>query len=164
MLVRLAELRDLPELLDIYNYEVLNGYATFDSVPHTYEQRKVWFDEHNKDHHPLIVAVDDKGKIAGYSSLSGYRPKDSYKPSVELSVYVSPNHRRMGVATLLMEKILEMAREDDVIHTVVSVITIGNDASIRLHEKFGFTYCGTIREVGIKNGKLLSIDNFQLMV
>lgn len=62
MLVRLAELRDLPELLDIYNYEVLNGYATFDSVPHTYEQRKVWFDEHNKDHHPLIVAVDDKGK------------------------------------------------------------------------------------------------------
>ena len=70
----------------------------------------------------------------------------------------------MGVATLLMEKILEMAREDDVIHTVVSVITSGNDASIRLHEKFGFTYCGTIREVGIKNGKLLSIDNFQLMV
>ena len=59
MLVRLAELRDLPELLDIYNYEVLNGYATFDSVPHTYEQRKVWFDEHNKDHHPLIVAVGD---------------------------------------------------------------------------------------------------------
>lgn len=164
MQIRIAVLGDLPELLDIYNYEVLNGYATFDSIPQTYEQRKVWFEEHNKDHHPLIVAVDDEGKIAGYSSLSSYRPKDSYKPSVELSVYVSPNHRRMGVATVLMEHILEMAREDDTIHTVVSVITSGNDASIRLHEKFGFTYCGTIREVGIKFGKLMSIDNFQLIV
>ena len=111
MRIRIAVLGDLPELLDIYNYEVLNGYATFDSIPQTYEQRKVWFEEHNKDHHPLIVAVDDEGKIAGYSSLSSYRPKDSYKPSVELSVYVSPNHRRMGVATVLMEHILEMARD-----------------------------------------------------
>ena len=164
MLVRTAQIEDLPELLEIYNYEVLNGIATFDSIAHTYEMRKAWFDEHNKDHHPLIVAVDDDGRVAGYASLSSYRPKDSYRPSVELSVYVSKDHRRKGVATLLMTRILELAKEDDVIHTVVSVITTGNQASVRLHEKFGFTYCGTIHEVGIKFGKLMSIDNYQLMV
>jgi phosphinothricin acetyltransferase len=47
---------------------------------------------------------------------------------------------------------------------VVSVITGGNEASEKLHREFGFTNCGTLREVGIKFGKDLDIVNYQLMV
>ncbi len=163
MLVRTASESDLPELLAIYNYEVLNGFATFDSVPQTPEQRKVWFDAHNIGNHPLIVA-EENGKVAGYASLSEYRSKDSYRSTVELSIYVSENYRRKGVATLLMSTILDMARADESIHTVVSVITSGNEASLALHRRFGFEYCGTLREVGRKFGRMLDIDNYQLMV
>lgn len=163
MLVRMATESDLPELLDIYNYEVTNGYATFDSVPQTYEQRKVWFDAHNIGNHPLIVA-EESGKVAGYASLSEYRSKDSYRTTVELSVYVAEAFRRKGVATRLMSAILDRARADGSIHTVVSVITSGNEASLALHRRFGFEYCGSLREVGCKFGRMLSIDNYQLMV
>ena len=62
------------------------------------------------------------------------------------------------------EEILRMAREDASIHMVVSVITAGNEASSRLHEKFGFTFCGTIPEVGMKFGRYLDIDNYWLGV
>ena len=113
--------------------------------------------------HPLIVA-EEKGEIAGYATLSTYREKEAYKSTVELSVYVSPNHRRIGVGTKLMEEILHLARNDESIHTVVSVITSGNAASCRLHEKFGFTFSGTIKEVGIKLGKYVDIDNYFLIV
>lgn len=161
--IRTAERRDIPALLDIYNYEVEYGVATFDLIPKTLEQRTEWFEEHNIENHPLIVAELD-GKTAGYASLSSYREKEAYKSTVELSVYVAPDCRKCGIATALMEAILKMAREDESIHTVVSVITSGNAASTSLHEKFGFTFCGCIKEVGVKFGKYLSIDNYQLTV
>ncbi len=56
------------------------------------------------------------------------------------------------------------AREDARTHNVVSVITAGNEASIRLHERFGFTFCGTVPEVGVKFGRLLDIDHYSLLV
>ena len=59
---------------------------------------------------------------------------------------------------------LEMARKDDSIHTVVSVITGGNEVSIKLHEKYGFTCCGVMHEVGYKLGAYRDIVNYELRV
>ena len=163
MKIRKAEQKDLQELLDIYNYEVLNGVATLDLEPKTLEEWQVWFDKHNVSNHPLYVAEVD-GKVAGYVSLSSYREKEAYQSTVELSVYVGPHFRRMGVASSMMEFILREARDDASIHNVVSVITSGNEASRKLHDKFGFQFCGMIPEVGVKFGRMLSIDNFSLIV
>ncbi len=163
MIIRIAEERDMPQLLDIYNYEVLHGLATFDLHAKTMEERMVWFHAHNKDNHPLIVAEID-GRAAGYASLSHYRDKEAYARTVELSVYIDPEYRRRGIARQLMAALLKEARQRDDIHTVVSVITDGNDASVKLHEDFGFTYCGTIKEVGQKFGKMLGIVNYQILV
>ena len=162
-IIRKAEKKDLAALLDIYNYEVERGVATFDLNPKSMEEWEMWFACHNIDNHPLIVLEED-GVVAGYASLSPYREKEAYISTVELSVYVAPEHRGKGVAGALMEAILKLAREDETIHTVVSVITGGNAPSIRLHEKFGFTFGGTIREVGWKMGRYLDIDNFYLIV
>ena len=63
-----------------------------------------------------------------------------------------------------METILDIARQDDTLHTVISVITAGNQASERLHSKVGFEFCGCMREVGIKFGNYLDIVNYQLFV
>lgn len=163
MKIRAAEEKDMPELLDIYNYEVEKGYATFDLRPKTMEERMVWFREHNRDNHPLIVA-EEAGKAVGYASLSFYRIKEAYAATVELSLYVHKDYRRRGIAAELAETILNMAREREDIHTVISVITGGNAASMKLHKKLGFTHCGTMREVGVKFGKLLDIENYQIMV
>lgn len=80
--------------------------------------------------------------------LSPYRLKDAFKSTVELSIYIHQDYRGQGVATRLMERILEMAKADTMIHNVVSVITAGNERSTKLHNRFGFTYCGLTPEVG----------------
>ena len=164
MIIRKAEQRDLSAITDIYNYEVINGVATFDIKPKSTEERQQWFDLHNKENHPLIVAEDEEGKICGYASLSPYREKEAYRSCVELSVYVAHDSRRQGIATALMSEIINLAKKDKSTHTVVSVITAGNEASKKPHERFGFDFCGTISEVGIKFGKYLSIDNYCLIV
>ncbi len=163
MVIRKPVREEIPALLDIYNYEVENGVATLDINKKTLKEWEKWYDNHNIGNHPLIVCETD-GEIAGYATLSTYREKEAYKSTVELSVYVSPSHRKMGVGTALMEAIIAMAKEDESIHTVVSVITAGNEASRRLHEKFGFTFCGTIPEVGEKFGRYVDIENYSLRV
>lgn len=163
MIIRLAEERDIKPLLDIYNYEILNGTATFDLNPKTLSEWQQWYKAHNVDNHPLIVAEEDSVAV-GYASLSSYREKEAYKSTVELSVYVSKDYRGQGIGSKLMEEILRLAREDDSIHTVVSVITSDNEESVRLHEKLGFAFCGTIHEVGMKFGRYLSISNFEIKV
>ena len=115
------------------------------------------------ENHPLRVAeIDDC--VAGYGSLSSYREKEAFRSTVELSVYVSPTFRRRGVASALMADLLALAREDERTHAVVSVITAGNEASRRLHEKFGFVFCGRIPEVGMKFGRYQDIENHWLRV
>lgn len=163
MELRIARQADLPQLLEIYNYEVTHGVATLDVHPQTMEQRQAWFDAHNVENHPLYVA-EQNGVVAGYASLSAYREKEAFASTVELSIYVAPDCRRQGVAAALMEFILQKAREDARTHNVVSVITAGNEASIRLHKRFGFTFCGTVPEVGVKFGRLLDIDHYSLLV
>lgn len=150
-------------LLDIYNYEVEHGVATLDLQPKDMQQWEAWFAAHNVENHPLLVAETD-GHVAGYASLSDYREKEAYKTTVELSVYIGPDDRQKGIATALMEAILAEARRDGRTHTVVSVITAGNEASVRLHRRFGFEFCGTIREVGMKFGRYLDIENYSLRV
>lgn len=163
MIIRKAEIKDLEELLKIYNHEVKHGVATLDLQLKTLAEWKQWFDKHNVDNHPLFVAVLDNC-IAGYASLSSYREKEAYKTTVELSIYIGVDSRKKGIASALMEFVLDEARKDERTHTVVSVITAGNEASRRLHEKFGFEFCGTIKEVGMKFGEYRDIENYRLSV
>lgn len=201
--IRTAVREDIPALAQIYNYEVEHGTATLDLHPRDLADRTAWFELHNNDNHPLIVAVASDvvqgnaigdniaagnavpdgatagnatadGTIAGnaasveivvgYASLSPYREKEAYASTVELSIYIHQDYRRRGIATALMRAILELAKEDGRTHLVVSVITSGNEASARLHERFGFTFCGTMRDVGMKFGVYQAIDNYTLVV
>lgn len=163
MEIRWAEKRDLERLTEIFNYEVVNATSSFARRPRTAEEREAWFEEHDWDTHPLIVAEMD-GRVAGYASLSTFRSYEAYEASVELSVYVDSDVRGQGIGKALMEHILGMARENDRIHTVISVITGDNETSIRLHEKFGFDCCGTLKEVGFKFGRYLDAAFYQLPV
>ena len=128
MVIRLAEERDIQLLKDIYNYEVENTTATFDLVPRTLEDRTEWFLEH-KQGNSILIVTDIDGIAVGYASFSQYRTKDAYKSTVELSVYVNHNYRGMGIAKELIKTIIQMAKERDDIHSIISVITGGNDAT-----------------------------------
>jgi len=154
---------DISACLSIYNYEVEHGVATLDLEPRTLEEWREWYNAHSDEHHPIIVGtIDDV--VVGYTSLSPYRLKDAFKSTVELSIYIHQDYRGQGVATRLMEHILEMAKVDTMIHNVVSVITAGNEGSTKLHNRFGFTYCGLTPEVGFKHGKYQDTETYALLV
>ena len=96
MRTRLAEPRDAEAIRAIYNLEVLESTVTFDLVPRTLAEQVEWIDEHSGGH-PAIVAVDDTATVVGFASLSPYRPRPAYAPTVEDSVYVHRESRGKGI-------------------------------------------------------------------
>lgn len=164
LIIRSIAKDDVFACLTIYNYEVEHGVATLDLEPRTLEEWHEWYNAHSDEHHPIIVGTIDDVVVGGYASLSPYRLKDAFKSTVELSIYIHKDYRGQGVATRLMERILKMAKADTMIHNVVSVITAGNEESTKLHNRFGFTYCGLTPEVGFKHGKYQDTETYALLV
>lgn len=159
--IRTAMLEDLPDILAIYNEAIRTTTATFDLEEQTLEERFIWFKTYG-DKYPLIVADYDE-KVIGYCCLSPFNKKAAYDKTVELSIYLSGKHRGTGVGSLLMEEIITRAKKHG-FHTIIGGITTGNEASVRLHKKFGFLHAGHLREVGYKFGKWQDVDYYQLMV
>jgi phosphinothricin acetyltransferase len=100
-----------------------------------------------------MVATDaDSQAILGYATSSAFRAKPAYATSVEVTVYVAPDAARRGVGTLLYEALFSALDSED-LHRAYAGIALPNEASVRLHERFGFRHVGTYREVGRKFGR-----------
>ncbi|GAV39004.1 GNAT family N-acetyltransferase [Streptomyces acidiscabies] len=145
---------DLAALTELYNHYVRETPITFDTAVFTVEERRPWLLSHPEDGpHRLMVATDtDSQEILGYATSSPYRPKAAYSTSVEVTVYVAPGAGGRGVGTLLYEALFAALEKED-LHRAYAGIAQPNEASTRLHERFGFQYLGTYREVGRKFGR-----------
>ncbi|MBV7699908.1 GNAT family N-acetyltransferase [Streptomyces sp. TRM70350] len=145
---------DLAALTDLYNHYVRETSITFDTAVFTPEERRPWLLSHPEDGpYRLMVATNaDSQEILGYATSSPYRAKPAYATSVEVTVYVAPHAGRRGVGTLLYKALFEALSGED-LHRAYAGIAQPNEASTRLHERFGFRYVGTYREVGRKFGR-----------
>lgn len=161
-MIRKACFEDIPAMTSIYNEVVRSNAATFDIDPQSLESRSRWFYSHGINN-PIIV-VEQEGKVYGYAGLSPFGSDDGYDRSVKLCIYLHKDKRGEGLGSELMEAILVLAKENPVIHTVVSEITSSNEGSKRLHDIFGFSYCGTIKECGYKFDQYHDMDFYQLIV
>jgi phosphinothricin acetyltransferase len=149
---------DLEALTDLYNHYVRETPITFDTEIFTPEERRPWLSSHPEDGpHRLMVSVDaDSQQILGYATSSPHRPKPAYGTSVETTVYVAAHAVGRGIGTLLYATLFEALSGQD-LHRAYAGVVQPNAASTRLHERFGFRYVGTYREVGRKFGRFWDV-------
>lgn len=159
MLVRRAESRDAADIAAIYNHYVENSTATFDTVSKTAEDREQWLQSHD-DAYPVFVA-EDGGSVIGFASVSPYRDRPAWAPTVEAGVYVMQGLTGSGVGPKLLSAIIEAARGAGH-HVMVSQIVADNRASLVMCERAGFERVGCMREVGFKAGRWLDVEIVQL--
>lgn len=160
-IVRPATEADVPAMTDIYNYEVLNGWATFDIEPRTVEDRLEWFRETRHPH--CIAAAEDAGEVVGWGCLRPFHERAAYRFTTQNSVYVHQDHRGRGVGRLILAWLIDRARENG-FHSIMAGISQDNPASDRLHRSLGFEFVGTEREVGYKFERWLDVTWWQLML
>jgi phosphinothricin acetyltransferase len=131
-------------------------------VARSHEEQLAWLEGHTGAY-AATVLVDDAHAVAGFASLSPYRSRPAYAPTVEDSVYVHHEHRGRGFGRLLLDDLLRRAR-DHGFHSVIARIVGGHEASIAVHARCGFEYAGTEREVGRKQSRWLDVVLMQRML
>lgn len=150
--IRAATEADLPALVELYNHYVRTSAVTFDLEPFTVESRRPWFAQFAASGRRQLLVGVLGGELVGYASSGALRPKAAYDPSVETSIYLAPPHVGRGFAAQLYAALFDRLSREDV-HRAYAGITLPNDASVKLHERFGFTQVGVWREVGRKFDK-----------
>ncbi len=160
--IRRAENRDIGEILDIVNYEILNSTVLYDYKERTYDQQLRWFEQKEADAMPVIVA-ERNNEVVGFGTYDIFRPWAAYRFSVEHSVYVNNNSRGAGIGKLILSELIESAREDGY-HTMIAGVDGSNGRSIEFHKRFGFKEIGTFKEVGFKFDKWLDLTFLQLFL
>jgi len=150
-------------ILAIFNDAIINSTALYDYKARTRDNMVTWFAAKQAGNFPVIGAVDEQGKLLGFASYGTFRAWPAYKYSVEHSLYVHQDHRGKGLGPLLLEKLIATATEQQY-HTMIGGIDIENTGSIKLHERFGFSHAGTIKEAAFKFERWLDLGFYQLIL
>jgi len=162
IIIRAANEEDLAGMLNIYNDVILNTTAVYSEKPHTMEMRLEWFRERVNNNFPVFVA-DNGGEVAGFSSFGHFRAWPCYRYTVEVSVYVETSQRGKGISKLLLQSLIERAKEMK-IHAMLAGISADNEVSIRLHKSFGFVEVAHFKEVGYKFDRWLDLKFLELII
>jgi phosphinothricin acetyltransferase len=148
VIIRAATTADADRVAAIYNREVTESVATFDTELRSVAAQRRLIQRRHSVRHPFLVAELD-GAVAGYGSLSPYKLRAGYRYTVEDSVYVDPAAQGRGVGRALLTELVQVS-DDAGHHCILAFIATPNAASQRLHESLGYEPAGLQREVGWK--------------
>jgi phosphinothricin acetyltransferase len=158
-MIRNVKLSDAEHIAGIYNYYIENTVVTFDENPVSVEKiRQKMEDVHTKGY--PFIAYEENGQLIGYAYVNTWRSHSAYNITLETSIYLDIQYAGRGVGTQLYEVLIEKSRELN-IHSLIAVISLPNDCSRKLHEKFGFQLIGNFKETGIKFNRLIDVEFWQ---
>lgn len=148
-IIRLMEARDAAGLARIINWsarELPVNFQTSEITPA--EAETLW--KERRERYPYFIA-EVEGEIAGASWAAPWKPKEAYAWTAEVSVYVLPEHQGRGLAGRLYARLFDTL-EAQGYRALLAGIVVPNDASVRLHERFGMKPAGVLEGVGHKMG------------
>ena len=143
-------------ITEIYAYFVQQTTVTYETeVPTLEEMMRRRADVLGKKLPHLVLEVD--GVIVGFGYANWFKPRAAYRFSAENSIYLREGFAGKGYGRLLLAELLTQLERAG-IRKVMAVIGDGsNVASIKLHEKQGFTHVGVVEAYGWKFGQWLDL-------
>ena len=148
--IREARTADLPAVREIYNHYVANSTVTFDEDAMTLREWRSKFAQLEKLGMPFIVAESPSGQLLGYALVTPWKPKRAYRYTVENSIYLGPAASGKGLGRVLLGELIARSKAAGLKEMIAVIADQGAEASIALHEKYGFVEIGRMGRVGFK--------------
>ena len=161
LVIRPAKADDIPSITAIYRPAVTAGLASFEYDPPDEAEMRRRFDAIIGDGYPFVVA-ESEGRVIGYAYASAFRPRPGYRFAVENSVYVAPDVQRSGAGKALLAELIRLCSAAGFRQMIAVIGDSANAASIGLHRRLGFTFCGVIHALGWKHDRWLDSVYMQL--
>ena len=161
-MIRDVTLTDAARIAEIYNHYIEETIVTFeyDRVSENDIQQRIL--KIQKKGFPYFV-YEKEGVVVGYAYLNNWRERVAYDITLETSVYLDCNLIGSGVGSILYQELIDRAKKIN-IHSLIGVISLPNEQSQKLHQKFNFDLIGNFRESGVKFGKLIDVEFWQLIL
>lgn len=160
-MIRPATVADAHAISAVYNHFIVNSTVTFEETAITSGDMAQRIEAY-AGRLPFLVAEIDNA-VAGYAYAAPWKSRSAYRHTVESSVYVAREFAGMGLGSRLYQALLQDLRGRGV-HAVLAGIALPNNASVGLHEAFGFSKVGQMREVGRKFDQWLDVGYWQLLL
>ena len=161
MTIRTAEIGDAEAIRQIYNHEVENTTATMDLVPRTLADQQDWLAARSGAFATIVAVLE--GEVVGFASLSPYKERAAYRPTVEDSVYVRRDLGGRGIGKALLTAVIDLAAASG-FHSVMARIEASGTASRALHASCGFREVGVEVEVGRKFNRWMDMVLMQKLL
>jgi len=148
--VRPATAADAASIGEIYNQGIEDRLATLEAELRTPPERREWLQARGP-RHPVVVAEQD-GRVVAWGSLNAFNPRDAYRHVADFSIYIERGYRGKGVGTVVLTRLVELARELGYHKMVLSAFPF-NAAGMALYERLGFRTVGIYKEQGLLDGR-----------
>lgn len=161
-MIRKVNQLDAGEISAIYNHYIEHTTITFEEDRLTALDISARIATLSSQNYPWLVYESD-GCVVGYAYAAPWRTRAAYRFTVESAVYVDHNRIGCGIGGQLYKKLFAELAESG-FKTVLGLIALPNEQSVRMHEKFGFLPVGHHREVGFKLDQWIDVGVWQLML
>lgn len=158
--VRLAREADLPFILRISNRAAAETTANFAVEPESLEAWRSDFAA-TRAFFPWFVAPDDRDEVVGFAKAGPWKGRCAYAFSVEVAVYVLPEHHRRGIGRALYARLLETV-EAQGYRSAIGGIAQPNEPSVKLHESFGMRRVALFERIGWKFDRWHDVGYWQV--
>lgn len=155
MIIRPAETRDIPAILDFWNPIIRETTTIFSSEERTVESLGAMIATRRAAGREMLVA-EAAGAVLGIATYDQFRGGLGYVHAMEHTVLLAPGARGRGVGRALMAAIEDHARARGA-HTMVAAVDAANAGGIGFHEAIGFRRVGYLPESGRKFGRWLDL-------
>jgi L-amino acid N-acyltransferase YncA len=160
--VRSASPADADALASIYNPYVRETQITFEEAEVTGSEMARRLREIEAASLPWLVAQRGP-EVVGYAYAAMWRARSAYRFSTEVTVYIQRGEQRRGIGSLLLGELIAELRSRK-LHVAIGGIALPNEASVALHEKFGFRRVARFEQVGFKLGRWIDVGYWQLLL
>ena len=144
--IRDASAEDAAVCAAIYAPYVRDTVVSFETVPPDADEMATRMTAA----HVWLVGQDGD-RVVGFAYGGPFNPREAYRWSCSVSVYVEPGRRRTGAGRLLYDALF-VRLADLGYRRAAAGITLPNEASVRLHTAMGFEPVGTFPRIGWKDG------------
>ncbi|RYG96197.1 N-acetyltransferase family protein [archaeon] len=160
--IREATLDDAVAICSIYNYYIEHTVVTFEEELLEVEEMRSRIVQ-IMEKFPYIVSVNDADEVIGYAYANTWRARKAYRFSAEVTVYLKQGQDGQGVGSMLYTHLIQTLKQSGY-HLLIGGIALPNDASVKLHERMGFTKAGHFKDAGFKFERWVDVGFWQLVL
>lgn len=145
--IRIAGEKDASALLDIYTPYIKETAITFEYEIPPVEEFAGRIQTITRDFPWLICEID--GHTAGYAYASHFKTRAAFQWDAEMSVYLSSEYHRLGIASALYNCLENTLREQGYLN-LYALITHPHPVSEGFHTNRGYRPIGIYHSTGFK--------------